>query len=94
MADDMADGNDISGGFSRGFETPSEGGDPDSTPEFGEEGHEGADDHYETTEFDTRWDIQLGEPEEGVMTVTITVDWIDENGKARSTQIRTLKAGS
>jgi hypothetical protein len=40
------------------------------------------------------WAVEEDRPEVGVMTITVTVSWIDQKGKTRKSQITTIKANS
>ena len=42
--------------------------------------------------YNRSWTVEEDTPETGVITITIQIDWVDEQGVARSTRLRTLKA--
>jgi len=44
--------------------------------------------------FNRSWIVEEDTPEAGVITVTVTVAWDDENGVARTIRLRALKADS
>ena len=46
----------------------------------------------DTTQFNRRWRIQDDTPEDGMMTITIEVDYADRLGITRTVGLRTLKA--
>jgi prepilin-type N-terminal cleavage/methylation domain-containing protein len=46
------------------------------------------------TTYNRFWKIELDEPENDVITITVTVSWKDDKGAGRSTELRTLKAAS
>jgi type IV pilus modification protein PilV len=42
--------------------------------------------------YNRSWTVEEDTPETGVITITIQIDWVDEQGVARTTRLRTLKA--
>lgn len=52
-----------------------------------------ANDHDDTT-YDRSWLIQTDDPEVGISTITVRVDWTDEIGVDRQVAIQSMRAGS
>ena len=42
--------------------------------------------------FTRRWFVQPDDPEPGVISLRVEVDWVDPGGFARTTTLRSLKA--
>ena len=46
------------------------------------------------TTFNRRWLIEEDTPETGIVTITLEVDWVDQDGKTRTISLPTLKTES